>query len=247
MLAGLSFALMGCNIEDFKGGDRAQSDFHYNFPLNPGGSVNIDTFNGGIEIIGWYQDTVDVAGTKYASTLELCNTIKIDTKNNDREVTVRAVRPGDSHGNMGTRFVIHVPKKVTLDRVVTSNGKIEVDQIEGAVNLRTSNGHITADHVGGPVSVRTSNGAIHIMADRQLTSDLHAQTSNGAIEVRLPASTLARLRASTSNSGVSCDFDLTIHGQIEKHRMEGTFSGAKSDAPLIDLSTSNGSIRVTKL
>lgn len=269
-LACFSFTLAGCDIEDFDGGgDRAQSDFHYNFPLKDGGSVNIDTFNGGIEIIGWDQNTVDISGTKYARTPELRDGIKIDTTHSDMSVTVHAIRPYDNHGNMGARFVIHVPKKVNLDRIVSSNGKIEVRSVTGTANLRTSNGHINAEQVDGPleastsngritvmeelsagrspIHLRTSNGAIEVTAHHAILSDLHASTSNGSITVRLPEATSARVRASTSNSNITSDFDVTTQGRMDKHHLEGSIAGSKSDAPLIDLSTSNGHIRLSKL
>jgi DUF4097 and DUF4098 domain-containing protein YvlB len=265
----LTFGLAGCDIEDFDSGDRSQSDFHYNFSLKAGGTVNIDTFNGGIEIVGWDQDNVDISGTKYARSPELRDAIKIDTTHSDTSVSVHAVRPYDNHGNMGARFVIHVPKKVNLDRVVSSNGKIEVRNVSGTVNLHTSNGHINAEEVDGPIDastsnghitiqeelssgrspihVRTSNGAIDITAHHPILSDVHASTSNGPITVHLPDSTSARIRASTSNSGITSDFDVTTSGHLDKHHLDGTISGSRSDAPLIDLSTSNGHIRLARL
>jgi len=265
-----TLALTGCDIEDFDGGgDRSQVDFHYNFPLHAGGSVNIDTFNGPIEIIGWDQDAVDISGTKYARTPELRDAIKIDTTHTDTSVSVHAVRPYDNHGNMGARFVVHVPRKVNLDRIVSSNGKIDVRSVAGSANLHTSNGHIDAEQIDGPIEastsnghitvqeelssgrspihVRTSNGAIDITARHPILSDLHASTSNGSITIHLPDSTSARVRASTSNSSISSEFDVTTQGRLDKHHLEGNINGSRGDAPLIDLSTSNGSIRLAKL
>ncbi len=53
----------------------------------------------------------------------------------------------------------------------------------------------------------------------------------------------AELKAHTSNSSVKCDFDVTTHGEISKNRLEGTIG---QGGPLIDLSSSNGSINVKK-
>jgi DUF4097 and DUF4098 domain-containing protein YvlB len=265
-----SFALAGCDLEDFEGGgDRYQADFHYNYPLSAGGHVNVDTFNGSVDIIGWDQNTVDISGTKYARTEAIRDAIKIDTTHSDSSVSVHAVRPYENHGNMGARFVIHVPKNVILERIVSSNGHIEVRSIKGEVNLRTSNGHINAEQVDGPVDastsnghinvqeelssgrspihVRTSNGAIEVTVNHPLQSDLHASTSNGSITVRMPESTSARVRAATSNSSITCGFDVTTQGHLDKHHLEGTINGPGGNAPIIDLTTSNGSIRLSKL
>jgi DUF4097 and DUF4098 domain-containing protein YvlB len=133
--------------------------------------------------------------------------------------------------------------------VTTSNGGIEVRELKGDATLLTSNGRITADLIGQAsgrnMRFETSNGPIELRVDGQLASGLRARTSNGAITVRLPASTNARLSASTSNSTVSTDFDLMVHGgEISKRHMSGTLG---SGGPTIDISTSNGSIRVLKL
>jgi hypothetical protein len=269
LLACLSLTLVGCDFEDFDSGNRVEADFHYNFPLNPGGSVSVDTFNGAIEISGWDQNSVDISGTKYANTAPLRDAIKIDATHNDTSVSVHAVRPYDSHGNMGARFVIHVPKKVNLERIVSSNGKIEIRAVTGTANLRTSNGAIEAEQIDGPldastsnghitiqeemssgrspIHARTSNGPINITAERPINSDLHASTSNGAITVHMPSDTAARVRASTSNSPITCDFEITSQGRMDKHHLEGTINRPGGNAPMIDLSTSNGHIRLAKL
>lgn len=269
VLIGSTFALAGCDFEDFDSSDRFQVDFHYNYPLKPGGSLSVETFNGSVEIVGWDQNSVDISGTKYARTEQLRDDIKIDTTHSDNAVLVRAVRPSDLHGNMGAKFIIHVPKKADLQRIVSSNGHIEVRDIEGTVNLRTSNGRITAESVRGPleastsngritihetdssghvpIHARTSNGAIEISSEKPVSGDIHASTSNGSITVRLPSSTAARVRAATSNSGISSDFDVTGQVHMDKHHLDGTLNNAQSNAPLIDLTTSNGHIRLAKL
>ena len=50
--------------------NRVQEDFHYSYALNPGGKIEVENQNGGIDISGWDQNTVDISGTKYANTPE---------------------------------------------------------------------------------------------------------------------------------------------------------------------------------
>ena len=47
-----------------------------------------------------------------------------------------------------------------------------------------------------------------------------------------------------SASSITSDFDVMTHGTQSKNRLEGQINGG---GPLIDLSTSNGSIRIQKL
>jgi len=147
----------------------------------------------------------------------------------------------------------------------TSNGGIDLIDIEGDVMARSSNGHIHAEGLRGGFDARTSNGGINARIERtdhsvraessngsveltlpaDLTSDVRASTSNSGITVKLPASANARVLARTSNSSVSTDFDMRVHGNISRNHMDGVIgSGA---GPLIDLTTSNGGIRLLKL
>jgi hypothetical protein len=54
----------------------------------------------------------------------------------------------------------------------------------------------------------------------------------------------AHVLAQTSNSSVTTDFELRVQGEFTKHRMEGTIGNG---GPMIDLSTSNGAIRLVKM
>jgi DUF4097 and DUF4098 domain-containing protein YvlB len=265
---GFSVMLAGCDIEDFESSDRFQTEFHYTYPLRDGGTLNLESFNGSVEITGWNQNTVEISGSKYGSTEQLRDSIKIDVSHTDSSVSIRAVRPFENHGNMGARFVVKVPRKTQLDRIVSSNGHIEVHDVSGKAVLHTSNGRVNAIGVDGPIditssnghitveesdsgkypiSLRTSNGPIEIRADKPILDELHASTSNGSITLRLAPATAARVRASTSNASITSDFDVTGPVRMDKHHLEGTLNNARSDAPLIDLSTSNGSIRISRL
>ena len=145
----------------------------------------------------------------------------------------------------------------------TSNGPVELQDIDGAVEVHSSNGHIraegirgafeattsnnsihaTLDKVDGSVRVQSSNGSIELSLPPNVQSALRAHTSNSGITLHLPGEVNARLSAGTSNSSISTDFEMRIRGEIAKHHIEGSIGNG---GPLIDLSTSNGPIRILK-
>jgi DUF4097 and DUF4098 domain-containing protein YvlB len=150
--------------------------------------------------------------------------------------------------------------------VTTSNGTVEIDSVDGDVVLRTSNGRVRADDVRGAIDASTTNGSITVDVSKpqpsrrirlqtsnggvELTlnelnqNEVEASTSNGSITVRLPATAGARLTARTSKSRIETDFDVKTPGLVDKNRLEGMIGAG---GPLVDLSTSNGAIRVLKL
>jgi hypothetical protein len=295
--------LTGCdeiNLDHMGGSDRYREDFHFSYPLNAGGSLRLENFNGSVEISGWDKNTVDIDGTKYANTDYRLKEMKIDITPSASSVNIRTIPPIDRHGNSGARYTIHVPRHTILEGITSSNGAIRVDTIEGNAHLRTSNGSVHARSLTGPLDVQTSNGSIEvsevtgdttlrssngaIRADvrkgrfgaqtsngsitvrlrdsdtspvrlqssnghLELTMDevreVHANTSNSSITVRMPATAGATVDAHTSNSSITCDFDVMLHGELKpKHRLEGTIG---KGGPLLDLGTSNGSIKLLRL
>src|SRR5689334_16027618 len=124
--------LSGCvEFGDWGPSDAYKEDFHSTHPLNAGGTVSIETFNGPIEVIGWEQNSVEVNGTKYASTRSAVDWIKIDVNATPGAVRIRAIRPTDIHRNLGVRFTVRVPHKVVLERISSSNGQIRVEDVDG--------------------------------------------------------------------------------------------------------------------
>jgi hypothetical protein len=145
----------------------------------------------------------------------------------------------------------------------TSNGSVELQDIDGAVEASTSNGHIRAegirgafdgttsnssihaalDKVDGAVRVQSSNGGIDLSLPPNAQSAVRAHTSNSGITLHMPGEVNARLVAGTSNASISTDFEMRMRGEISKHHIEGSIGNG---GPLIDLSTSNGQIRIMK-
>jgi DUF4097 and DUF4098 domain-containing protein YvlB len=260
----LTLCLAGCDFEDFHDSRRLTEDFHQSYALKPGGSVTVENFNGSVEITGWEKDQVEINGAKYAPTQSLLAEMKVEIVASPDSVRVRVVKPDNRRGNMGARMTIHVPRKVELDRIQSSNGSLKASYIEGPVRMRTSNGSIevrdlkgdgslqtsngrvTAERVRGGLDIATSNGSISAeLLELRTSGGMRFHSSNGSITLRLPASVNARLSASTSNSSVSTDFDITRNGgEVSKRRISGTLG---SGGPSIDVSTSNGSIKILKL
>lgn len=295
--------LTGCiDWADYGDSNRYKEDFHFSYPLSPGGTVSIENSNGFVNISGWEQNTIEINGTKFASTKGLLDAVKIDTNSGPSSIRIRTIRPMDMHGGAGARYTIHVPHKVLLDSIQTTNGSIRVEEVTGPARLRTSNGPIHVSRLTGDLEARTTNGAIELNGvngganlhtsngsikgdaehgtveatttngpiDLTLTAptanwpvklhstngrielringskvpDVRADTTNSSITLHLPDSANARVRASTSHSKVESDFDGLMRGAGRtRSDLEGTIGTGGS---LIELSSTNGSIRILK-
>ena len=132
-------------------------------------------------------------------------------------------------------------------RLNSTNGRIEGDLENGAVDAQTTNGDVVLKLAKldgkGPLRASTSNGEINLTLDAG--HELRASTSNSSITVHLPATANAELRARTSHAKVSSDFEVARSTSDDEDRksLDGKIGAG---GPLIDLSTSNGSIHVVK-
>jgi len=193
----LILAPAGCDLEDIVADSaRFREDFHYSYPLKPGGTLELESFNGSVEILGWEKDEVRITGQKYASTQADLGEVKIEVHAAPEAIRLRTLRPERRRGGMGAKYLLRVPQQVELERIATSNGSIRVEDVRGASRLTTSNGSITLRRIQGRLEARTSNASIS--AD-QLNGDLLLRTSNGSIRLERLEGTL---EAVTSNGGV---------------------------------------------
>jgi len=181
---------------DFGENDRYKEDFHRSFEVQPGAMLTVENFNGAIEISGSGGNTVDVSGTKYANSKELLNEIKVDMNASSGSVRIRTERPDFWNGGGGVRYTIRVPKKTILDRIQSSNGRIDVENVEGNTRLHTSNGAIRVSDVKGELNADTSNGRIEI---RGLDGNASLRTSNGTIDAE---ASHGRFEARTTNGKI---------------------------------------------
>jgi hypothetical protein len=301
LIPGLVSALLCLTACEFDLGDmeRFSQDFHYSYPLNPGGRLVLETFNGSVDVSGWDRNTVDISGTKYGPTQRVADDLKVNIDNSPDAVSIRVLRPTDRRGNLGARFVIKVPRTAVLDRITTSNGPIRtadgsgparlrtsnapirVNSLDGVLDAQTSNGPVDLVDVNGDVVAHTSNGPIHAQrlngtleattsnsgvhaqitrTDRPIrvetsngpveltlpdgfSRDVRVNTNNSSITLHLPPAVNAHVVARTSNSSISTDFDIRMQGEFSKNHMDATIGNGGA---LLDLSTSNGNIRLLK-
>jgi hypothetical protein len=209
--------LGGC---DANGGfGEVTEDFHYSYPLQPGGQLDLTNTNGPVEITGWDRDSIDVSGTKYATDQAALSDIKVRVSASGNRATIATDLPRTHwHGSRGVRFRLKVPRKIRLDRAETTNGTITVEDLDGGGHIRSTNGRLSVARLTGDYDVQTTNGSITL---ENCEGFEKAETTNGAIRGRLRQ---GAIQAQSTNGTV----DLTV----EK----------PSDSRPIRASTTNGSV-----
>lgn len=220
-LGGCLLAAMLLSSCDLDGRDnRVSQDFHYSYELQPGAHLDLTNTNGSVEVSGWDRNSIDVSGTKYApdqSGLEHIQ-VKVDARSDMAKVTTELPRGDWFHGSYGVHYRIHVPLRIQLDRLQTTNGQISVENLEGGGKVNSTNGKLLLTHLTGDYRVTTTNGSIEW---EECSGDERAETTNGSVRGRLKSGSI---EAESTNGSV----DLLVE--------------QPSDRKPIRVSTTNGSV-----
>ncbi len=199
VMAALAGALSGCG--DFGPFDVYREDFHIEKPFQPNGRLEVENFNGSVDISSWPRNSLDVSGTKSGPTQKEVEQFKIDVRVDGGVAYIDVERPaGNWHGSYGAKLSIRVPKETILSRVKTTNASVSVEDLDGGGAVNSSNGRILFARVNGPYQAETSNGGIEI---DDCQGAFRLRTSNGPVRGSLRAGSV---NAETSNGGI----DLTL-------------------------------------
>ena len=113
--------------------------------------------------------------------------------------------------------------------------------MKGSAALSTSNGRIEMSDVEGEFNAETSNGSIHFSVELAPGGNNRLTTWNGSIQVRLAGTPSLEIDASTSNSKVTTTIPSLTRSQEKKSRFAGTIGDGEA---ILLIRTSNGSVTI---
>lgn len=237
-------------------------EFRETYTVTPGTKLEVDNANGDIEISRWKEDYIEVYAIKRTNHgQDELDKARIDVMV-DEILRIRT-RYLAKNTRVSVHYSIKIPSDVNIDRVKTSNGRIELDRTRGDTEVVTANGNVNLKDVAGTVRVRTSNGKIEIKgktavreantSNGSIRIDLHGipeggseiATSNGSIDLYINDELNADLRGATSLGKISIR-DLALESRFTATAESSTLIVGKigEGGRLLDVSTSNGEIRL---
>lgn len=211
-------------------------EFQKSYEVKSGMKLNVENFNGKVEIMGWNGDDVEVYAEKKTNHgKDELKKVKIAVEIND-EMLIKSVREDDAR--VSVNYEIKVPSGVEIQNIETSNGKIELENVKGDAKLHTSNGKVEVERLEGSVAVNTSNGKVEI---EEVSGAVNVNTSNGKIEVENVKGVKS---LKTSNGKIQAEIAEIASEKIELSSTNGNIEVylAETLDVEIEADTSNGSI-----
>jgi DUF4097 and DUF4098 domain-containing protein YvlB len=221
-------------------------EFNQTYPLQPGGSFELQNVNGTVDVQGWDRDEIEVHAVKTAkhkeSDLELVS-IDVDAKPESVSVTTRY--PQNEGVEVAVEYTVHVPHFAHVEHLGTVNGTLRVSGVEAVEDLRTVNGNIEVYEGGGSVHAHSTNGNVHLELQRvQDKNGAVAETTNGSVLLAIPADTHANLEVRCLNGNFFSELPVALESTQRPRETHGKLG--KGGVP-IRLHTVNGGIRVVAL
>ena len=221
-------------------------EFNQSYPLQPGGSFELQNVNGTVDVQGWDRDVIEVHAVKTAKHKESdLERVSIEVDARPDAVSVATRYPQNEGVEVAVEYTIHVPHGARLDHVGTVNGTLRVTGVDTVGDLHTVNGNIEVFDAGGGVHAHTTNGNVHLeLAHAPDKTGATAETTNGSLVLAVPSDMQAEVEARCLNGNFYSELPMTMESTQRPREMHGKLG--RGGAP-IHLRTVNGGIRVVIL
>lgn len=221
-------------------------DFNQSYPLEPGGSVELQNVNGTVDVQGWDKNEVEVHAVKTAKHNESdLDRVSIDVDARPGSVTISTRYPQNEGVEVAVEYTVHVPHGAHVGHLGTINGTLRIAGVTDVNDLHTVNGDIEVYDAGGNVHARTTNGNLHLeLAHLRGATGATAETTNGSVLLAVPSNIHADLEALCLNGNFLSELPVRMEGSLRPRETRGRLGGGGMP---IHLRTINGGIRVVAL
>jgi hypothetical protein len=221
-------------------------EFNQSYPMQPGGTFELQNVNGTVEVQGWEKDVVEVHALKTAKFKESdLERVSIEINANHDGVSVATRYPQNEGVEVTVEYTIHVPYSAKVEHLGTVNGTVVIAGVDQVEELRTVNGNIEVYGADSTVHAHTTNGNVRLeLSHVHGISGTLAETTNGSVVLALPADAQADLEARCLNGNFLSELPVAMESSQKPRELHGKLG--RGGAP-IKLHTVNGGIRLVAL
>jgi DUF4097 and DUF4098 domain-containing protein YvlB len=213
------------------------------FDLTAGGSVDLASINGEIQVTTTSGTAVDIKAVKKSDTKGEIENVDVIFEPGKDSLKVY-VKYNKRNAKAKVDFTVSIPEKLARAMFKSVNGKITCKGNLSDITLKTVNGKIDFSGQFRVGAFETVNGVISVSQEPLLSGDLSASTVNGAIEIELNRNSAFEVEGQTVNGSIDNEFGL----KVERHLVGSSFSGkVNNGGHKVSLETVNGSIDISKI
>lgn len=193
----------GCEVNLNSEGIVSRDTKKFTVTANP--QIELDTFEGSIEVHSWDRDEVEVEIEKRAMEQRLVDDMKVTAEQDGNRIVVKVGPPARSDSFEGVQIGVHFSPSARLRVVLPRNsqltassgdGSITIEDVSGKITLRTNDGSVRGSRLNGELMVRSGDGSIRL---ERVEGKLDVETDDGSITLEAKPTTL---RARTTDGAI---------------------------------------------
>jgi DUF4097 and DUF4098 domain-containing protein YvlB len=227
--------------------------------------VQLDTFDGSIEVHSWDRNEIEVEIERRAMEQSLVDEMKVSAEQEGDRIVIKVTGPSrrDFDGiQIGVNFSPSARLRVALPRqsqvsARSGDGSISVEDVSGKITLNTNDGSVRGSRLTGEIVVRSGDGSIRmdrvegkvdletedgsIGVEAKPTS-LRARTSDGTIRLQIqPDSTMAEdWDLQTADGSVVLTLPTGFNGELDAETRDGS---VRANHPGVNQESRSGETR----
>lgn len=248
-LVASAIALVGCEVNLNSEGIVSRETKTFKVAGIP--DVQLETFDGSIEVHSWDRNEIEVEVEKRAMEQNLVDEITVSAEQQGDKIIVKVTRPNRRefdgvqigvHFSPTARLRVALPRKSQVT-AASGDGSIAVEDVDGKIVLNTNDGSVRASRVAGEIRVRSGDGSIRM--DR-VEGKLDLETEDGSINLEAKPTSL-RARTADGSIRVEIEPDSAMSDDWDVQTADGsvTLMLPMSFNALIDAETRDGSVRAS--
>ncbi len=211
--------------------------------------IDVDTFDGAIEIHSWDKPEVEIEIEKRAMEQSLIDQIKVEATQQGDKIVLKVTGPSRTDYG-GVTIGVHISPTARLRIVVpratnivarSGDGSIRAEAIDGKIVLNTADGSVTATRLSGDIQVRSGDGSIRL---DKVSGKLDLETDDGSIGFEGKPSIL-HLKTGDGSVSAQIDADTVMTENWDLTTGDGSVTLTLPSAfnTELDAETSDGSVR----
>lgn len=228
------------------------------FSVPAGTSLSVSNVNGPVVVSSWDRPQIRLIAEKRvragseAAAAEGLEKLKIVIEHRDGALHIHTRHPRRDDGgilhwlagndvNASVSYELTVPRHLDID-LETVNGAVNVAGVNGHLRLETVNGRIQVNESAGGIEASTVNGSIEAELRQVSSREMSFGTVNGGVTIALPSSVRADLDVRTLNGSIESQLPVTTTASSRRH-LRGQINGG---GPSVEVRTTNGDVTIRR-
>jgi hypothetical protein len=248
LLAGV-VALAGCDLKPARESVRLTESHRFTVDGVP--VVELDTFDGAIDVRAWDRPEVQVDVEKAARSRAAAESLRVDAVQDGSRIRV-VVKATGGPGSLVTsmagasrsaRLIVMVPRLCDLT-LRSGEGRLSVERVRGTLRLSAVEGTVRGVELEGDVEVDATDGSVKLDC---VGGRVRVTSGQGNVSVTGSPAQLA-VRAGDGTVAVNLDRELRMDGDWDLATTDGAVVLTVPDdfAALLDAATEEGVVRIDK-